>query len=150
MSSLTLQKHTAHLSFEGGIGLSEAKAAVRITGNQDCNWLLVPNRAAIYYVNRSNLQNEQPITSTACIHSIPSAILSGWEIQRERDGKRQRKFLQATQDPLLTCWQNADDRSVNTKGLGCISKHKQQPKPCSLMFHLYTTKTTSADEHEGI
>lgn len=44
-----------------------------------------------------------------------------------------KENLQAAQDPLLTRWLNADDRSVRdtkkiTKEPGYLSKHKQQPK----------------------
>lgn len=96
-----------------GISLSATKAAERITGTQDRNWLLVPNEAGLDYVNTSSLQvkDKQPITTTGCIHGITSAILRGTKTKRGRerkgDGKRQRKFVGNTGpclNMLTKCW----------------------------------------------
>lgn len=51
-NTLTLHKHTASLRAEGSISLSAGKAAARITGTQDCNWLSVPKKVGLDYVNR--------------------------------------------------------------------------------------------------
>lgn len=117
---------------KGGIDLSVAKAALRITAALQCHWQPAPARVGSGYVNNLAQQKASGQSGSGWAAPVEYWTVGGERERKKERGKERSAWLcktkrkkRATQDPRLTCWRIADWwKRTTIPGKDVVSEHK--------------------------